>query len=184
MPFLKEKCTICTQKNSWYLFSLLDIKWILELSLEFPSDKPLAWCWWLPSLFFQSTPPSRPLDHVSNCLVDISLIATRHLKLKLSKADSLFCTPRPTVVSVHLILLKIYLLRCPNKTSSHLSQIILPHPHCTNHHIFWSLSQCFRTYLRGSACTHLHMHAQAKPSVLIASYGTFSYPFAPVNWSL
>lgn len=73
-------------KNSGYLFGLLDIKWILELSLEFPPDKPLTWCWWLPSLFFQSTPPSRALAHVSNCLVDISLIATRHLKLNLSKA--------------------------------------------------------------------------------------------------
>lgn len=87
------------------LFGLWVTKWILELSPEFPLDKPLTWCWCLPNL--SSSPhPSWALDHTSSCLLDISLISLGSWNLTCPKLNSLFCTLRPAAVPVFFISLK------------------------------------------------------------------------------
>ena len=120
---------------------------------------------------FQPTPLSSALEHISNCLLDITLIAHRHFQLSLCKGYSLFCTLRlaPTSVFFYFIERYNYPPRCPNKMSRPHFQIFLSHPHLINHHVLQSLSQCLSRSVSKDQPTYTYtcMHTQSLPFSLV-----------------
>lgn len=85
MAFFREKCTICT-KNFLVLYWSGGYKMNLEAFTWVSTWQALDTMLMTSKSLFQPTPPSWALDYISNCLLDITLISLRHLKLNLSKA--------------------------------------------------------------------------------------------------
>lgn len=135
---------------------------------------------------FQPTLLSWALEHISNCLLDITLIAYRHFQLSLSKAVLIILHSQTCSCFFFFFSLKDITIqqdvqtRCPDIIFKFSS----PPTSYESSRSLESITVSLKVYFKGSACLHLYTHAHAKPSILIAHYDTFIYPFAPKNWSL
>lgn len=123
------------------------------------------------------------LAHISNCLVDITLIADTWnlskavLVILHSQTCCCLCTfdfaEDITISSdVHTRHLGII---CKLSFPTHI--LLITTFFRVYHTVSWGLFKRISQHIPTRACI-------AKPPALIASHDTFSYPFAPVNWSL